>query len=62
LWEKQATTLICSPKPSKSITFLRTYKQSPLPDHQNPTRAQLLHVHQNPVRALLFLRLTSHNP
>jgi len=46
-WEEQATILTCSPKPGKSITFLRTYKQLPLPTHQNSARAQPLPVHQN---------------
>ena len=61
-WGEQATTLTCSPKLGKSITILRTYKQPPLPAHQNPTRAQPLPAHQNPIRALLSLRPTSNNP
>ena len=39
--EIQVIPLICSPKPNKSITFLRSYKQLPLPAHQNPARVPL---------------------
>ncbi|QCE03307.1 hypothetical protein DEO72_LG8g1331 [Vigna unguiculata] len=51
--EGQVIPLTCSPKPSKNITFLRSYKQLPLPAHQNPTRVPLLPAHQNPVRTPL---------
>jgi len=59
--ERQVIPLTCLPKPSKSITFLRSYKQLPLSAHQNPIRVPLLPAHQNPVRALLLLRLISNN-
>jgi len=59
--ERQVIPLTCSPKPGKSITFLRSYKQLPLPAHQNPTRVPLLPAHQNPIRVLLLLRPVSKN-
>jgi len=59
--ERQVIPLTYSPKPSKSITFLRSYKQILLPAHQNPASVPLLPAHQNPVRALLLLRPVSNN-
>ena len=59
--KRQVIPLTCSPKHDKSITFLRSDKQLPLPVHQNATRVPLLPAHQNLVRVLLLLRPVSNN-
>jgi len=58
---KTSNTPYLLAKPGKGITFLRSYKQLPLPAHQNSARVPLLPAHQNPVRALLLLRPISNN-
>jgi len=59
-WKNKQQPLLVHQNPSKSITFLRTYKQPPLRAHQNPEGAQLLPVHTKPGKGVAFPK--THKP